>query len=73
MVGIHLCKPDSPVSLKSRTPPIQRDGDDKIVLEVAGNGDADFIVTHNLRDVETARNLGTVIATLNETLERGQR
>ena len=34
--------------------PVSRDADDDMVLETAVNGDADAIVTFNLRDLETA-------------------
>ena len=52
-----------PIDLKFRTRPILRDADDEMVLEVASNGDADFIVTHNVRDFKAARTLGIHIAT----------
>ena len=44
-----------------------------MMLEVASNGDADFIVTHNVRDFEPARTLGIQIATPSEILGRVRR
>ncbi len=44
-----------------------------MMLEVASNGDADFIVTHNVRDFEPARTLGIQIATPSKILGRLQR
>ena len=43
-----------------------RDANDEMVLEVADNGDADFIVTHNLRDFAPADTLGIAVATPRE-------
>lgn len=39
-----------------------RDADDEMVLEVALNGRADAIVTHDVRDFASARPLGVEIA-----------
>ena len=47
-----------PVDVPFKTRPSLNDADDEMVLEVALNGEADFIVTHNSRDFEPARALG---------------
>ena len=44
-----------------------------MVFEVASNGDADFIVTHNVRDFETAPTLSIQIATPSEILGKLRR
>ena len=59
-----------PIDVHFRTRPILRDADDELVLEVASNGDADFIVTHNLRDFAPAHTLGTSVVTPREVLPR---
>ena len=41
-----------------------------MVLEVASNGGADAIVTHNVKDFEPARNLGVEVATPGEIVGR---
>ena len=51
-----------PVDVPLKTRPTLRDADDEMVLEVALNGEADFIVTHNARDFEPARALGIEVA-----------
>jgi len=52
-----------PVNVPLRARPVLRDADDEMVLEVALNGEADCIVTHNARDSEASRALGIEVAT----------
>ena len=59
-----------PIDVHFKTRPMLRDANDEMVLEVAGNGDADFIVTHNLRDFAPADTLGIAVATPREVLRR---
>ena len=59
-----------PIDVHFTTRPVLRDANDEMVLEVATNGAADFIVTHNLRDFAPALELGIAIATPREVLRR---
>ena len=59
-----------PVDVHFRTRPILRDAGDEMVLEVASNGGADAIVTHNVKDFEPARSLGIRIAMPSEIVGR---
>ncbi len=59
-----------PIDVHFKTRPVLRDANDEMVLEAASNGDADFIVTHNLRDFALARTLGVAVATPREVLRR---
>ena len=59
----EIAEPDD-VPLKTR--PSLHDADDEMVLEVALNGEADFIVTHNARDFEPAQALGVEVTTPGE-------
>ena len=59
-----------PIDVHFKTRPMLRDANDEMVLEVASNGDADFIVTHNQRNFESARTLGIAVATPREVLRR---
>ena len=59
-----------PANVHFRTRPFLRDAGDEIVLETAGNGGADAIVTHNVKDFEPARGLGIEIVTPGETVGR---
>ena len=59
-----------PVDVHFRTRPMLRDAGDEMVVEVAGNGGADAIVTHNVKDFEPARRLGIEIATPGEIVGR---
>lgn len=59
-----------PIDVYFKTRPMLRDANDELVLEVASNGDADYIVTHNLRDFAPARTLGIAVATPREVLGR---
>ena len=52
-----------PVDVPLKTRPTLHHADDEMVLEVALDGEADFIVTHNARDFEPARALGIAVAT----------
>ncbi len=47
-----------------------RDPNDEMVLGVASNGDADYIVTHNLRDFAPALELGIAVVAPKEILRR---
>ena len=59
-----------PVDVQFRTRPTLRDPNDEMVLEVASNGDADYIVTHNLRDFAPALELGIAVVAPKEILRR---
>ena len=59
-----------PVDVHFRTRPILRDPNDEMVLEVASNGGADYIVTHNLRDFAPALELGIAVAAPREVIRR---
>ena len=59
-----------PVDLHFRTRPTLRDPNDEMVLEVASNGDADYIVTHNLRVFAPALELGIAVVAPREILRR---
>ena len=59
-----------PIDVHFKTRPVLRDANDEMVLEAASNGDADLIVTHNLRDFAPARTLGIAVATPREVLRR---
>ena len=61
-----------PVDVHFRTRPTLRDPNDEMVMEVASNGNADYIVTHNLRDFAPALQLGMAVATPKEVLRRLQ-
>lgn len=62
-----------PVNVRWRTRPMLRDGDDEMVLETAGNGNADAIVTHNLKDFLPARSLGIEVLTPGAVVRRLRR
>ena len=59
-----------PVEVRFRTRPLLHDPNDEIVIEVASNGRADAIVTHNVKDFAPAQTLGIDIATPAEILRR---
>lgn len=59
-----------PVDVHFRTRPTLRDANDETVLEAASNGDADYIVTHNVRDFALAFEVGISVATPKEILRR---
>ena len=59
-----------PVDIHFSTRPILRDPDDEMVLEVANNGRAEVIVTHNLRDFRPLRTLGIDVASPGDVLRR---
>ena len=59
-----------PVDISFRVRPMLRDADDEMVLEAALNGRADAIVTHNVRDFVSIRNLGLEIATPGDIVRR---
>lgn len=61
-----------PIDVHFKTRPVLRDANDEMVLEVATNGAADFLVTHNLRDFAPALGLGIAVATPREVLRRLQ-
>lgn len=54
------------VDISFRTRPILSDAADEMVLEAALNGQADAIVTHNVRDFRPASTLGVTVATPGE-------
>lgn len=62
-----LCEP---VDISFRLRPMLRDADDEMVLEAALNGQADAIVTHNVRDFAAARSLGIRIVSPGEIVGR---
>ena len=62
-----LCEP---VDISFRLRPILRDADDEMVLEVALNGQAEAIVTHNIRDFEAIQELGIEVATPGQIVGR---
>ena len=53
-----LCAVCTPVEVSFLWRPMLRDPDDEMVLEVAGNGRADRLLTFNLRDFAGAERLG---------------
>ena len=59
-----------PVDISFRVRPMLRDADDEMVLEAALNGRADAIVTHNVRDFVSIRDLGLEIATPGDIVRR---
>ncbi|TWG49800.1 putative toxin-antitoxin system toxin component, PIN family [Aminobacter sp. J44] len=58
------------VDISFRTRPILSDAADEMVLEAALNGQADAIVTHNVRDFRPASTLGVTVATPGEIVRR---
>ncbi len=62
-----------PVDLRLRTRPLLRDADDEMVLETATNGNADAIVTHNVKDFLPAERLGMEVATPGAIVRRLRR
>ena len=62
-----LCEP---VDISFRVRPILRDADDEMVLEAALNGQADAIVTHNVRDFESVESLGIDVVTPGQVVRR---
>ena len=59
-----------PVDISFRIRPLLRDAGDEMVLEAALNGQADAIVTHNIRDFGPASVFGIEIATPNNIVGR---
>lgn len=59
-----------PVDLSFRVRPMLKDSDDEMVLEVAINGGADAIVTHNVKDCFPARLIGVEAITPGEAILR---
>ena len=62
-----------PVDLRLRTRPLLRDPDDEMVLETAANGNADAIVTHNVKDFLPAEGLGIEVVTPGAIVRRLRR
>jgi putative PIN family toxin of toxin-antitoxin system len=58
------------VDISFRTRPMLRDADDEMVFEVAVNGGADAIVTHNVKDFAPALRLGVTVATPGDIVRR---
>ncbi|TWG90259.1 putative PIN family toxin of toxin-antitoxin system [Mesorhizobium sp. J18] len=58
------------VDISFRTRPMLADAADEMVLEAALNGQADAIVTHNVKDFGPAKTLGMTIATPGEIVRR---
>lgn len=58
------------VDISFRTRPILSDAADEMVLEAALNGNADAIVTHNVKDFGPARKLGVTVATPADIVRR---
>jgi putative PIN family toxin of toxin-antitoxin system len=58
------------VDISFRTRPMLADVADEMVLEAALNGQADAIVTHNVRDFRPALGLGMTVATPGEIVRR---
>ncbi|MDE0350615.1 MAG: PIN domain-containing protein [Gammaproteobacteria bacterium] len=56
--------------LDSADDPTLRDANDEMVLEVATNGDADCVVTRNLKGFAAAIDIGVAVATPREVLRR---
>ena len=59
-----------PVDVTFLARPMLRDPDDEMVLEVALNGAADAIVTHNIRDFQVADASGVEVASPGEVIRR---
>ena len=59
-----------PVDVTFLARPALPDPDDEMVLEVALNGGADAIVTHNIRHFQVARNYGVEVASPGEVIRR---
>ena len=58
------------VDISFRTRPMLSDVADEMVLEAALNGQAEAIVTHNVKDFRPALALGVIIATPGEIVRR---
>ena len=58
------------VDISFRTRPMLADAADEMVLEAALNGDAEAIVTHNVRDFRPALKLGMTIATPGDIIRK---
>ncbi|MFT3801654.1 MAG: putative toxin-antitoxin system toxin component, PIN family [Burkholderiaceae bacterium] len=58
------------IDISFRTRPMLPDAADEMVLEAALNGQADAIVTHNVKDFRPALELGVAIATPGEIVRR---
>ena len=58
------------VDISFRTRPMLADAGDEMVLEAALNGNAEAIVTHNVKDFGPALKLGMAIATPGEIVRR---
>ena len=58
------------VDISFRTRPMLPDAADEMVLEAALNGEAEAIVTHNVRDFHPALGLGLTVVTPGEIVRR---
>ena len=58
------------IDISFRTRPMLSDAADEMVLEAALNGEAEAIVTHNIKDFRPALRLGVTVATPGEIVRR---
>ena len=66
----RLAKVSESIDIAFRMRPMLVDADDEMVLDVALNGNAKAIVTHNIRDFLPALKVGMTIATPGEIVGR---
>ncbi|WP_422027514.1 putative toxin-antitoxin system toxin component, PIN family [Pyruvatibacter mobilis] len=65
-----LAAVSSGVDISFRTRPMLADAADEMVLEAALNGEAEALVTHNVKDFRPALKLGVTVATPGEIVRR---
>lgn len=66
----RACRVSEGVDISFRTRPMLSDVADEMVLEAALNGQAEAIVTHNVKDFRPALAVGVTIATPGEIVRR---